>query len=361
MRTVLLITNVDPDGTGGRVGRLRARKRILREFGWEVIVGHVSGTSPIELLQGTVRCVQLVRRHDINVVDSINNPLELHAVGWLTSTTTQTPWVAELLDSIETNTRVKSDRRSRWLRRRFEWFVLHCADRVVWVDGIQIPDGYFESKYPSVPTERYRKIGPIGYDPEKFERINAESFDDFTITYAGSFYDDWIEPYDFLRGLRCFVDRNPSNDLVVRFYGDWDDDHQEAAEELGVNEIVQPQGYVSHEQVISAMKGSDLLLAILGDDPDDELSLLSKTSEYIGARRPILCLVDTSFYLAETMESTGVGISVSPDNPKRIADAIECVYEGRFTYDVDDAVFKRFSIRNRLEDLAEVFETVTEE
>lgn len=355
MRTALLITNVDPNGIGGRVGRLQARKRILHESGWEVIVGHVSGTSPIELLQATVRCAHLVRRHDVNVIDSINNPLELHAVGWLISITTQVPWVAELLDSIETNTQIKSDRQSRWLRQRFEWFVLHCADRVVWVDGIQIPDGYFESKYPSVPTERYRKVGPIGYDPNKFERISPESFDDFTITYAGSFYEGWIEPYDFLRGLRCFVDRNPSSDIVVRFYGDWNDDHQEVAEELGVDDIVQPQGYVSHEQAISVMKGSNLLLAILGDDTGDELSLLSKTSEYIGARRPVLCLVDTSFYLAEIMESTSVGIPVSPDNPERIADAIQRVYEGRFTYDVDDAVFERFSIRNRLEDLAEVF------
>jgi len=345
-RTVLLVTNRRLDEAAGRAAKFATRKRLLHDRGWDLAIGYVDPT-PVGTAAGIVRCLRLARGAD--VVNSVSNPPELQVVGAVVSRLTRTPWLAEFRDPLVANPDVDPDSLAATLRERIERYVLTHADRVVWYDGIQIPDDYFAETYPEIPPERYRQLPPIGFERETFDAIEPESFDAFTIVYAGSFYEGWIEPYTFIQGLAAFTHENENGnrdgnwDARALFYGDWDPDYGEAAAAAGVADRVEPRPFVPHEEIVAILKGADALLYVGGDDPRNRLNLPSKLYDYIGARTPIVAVVDPSFRVAEVVREHGFGIVVEPGDAEGIADALRRIRSGTFVYDPDPESFDRFA------------------
>jgi hypothetical protein len=50
--------------------------------------------------------------------------------------------------------------------------------------------------------------------------------------------------------------------------------------------------------------------------------------DYIGARPPVLAVATLSFRVHEFVDSLGIGLAVSPDDPNEIAEAIRAVKRG---------------------------------
>lgn len=351
-RTVLLVTNRRLDEAAGRAEKFATRKRLLREHGWDLKVGYVDPT-PAGTAVGIARCLRLARGAD--VVNSVSNPPELQIAGAVVSRLTGTPWLAEFRDPLVANPDVDPDSLAAGLRGRLERYVLTRADGVVWYDGIQIPDDYFAERYPDVPPDRYRQLPPIGFERATFDAIDPEPFDAFTVAYAGSFYEGWIEPYTFIEGLAAFVDGNgndsdssdgngkPNADVRALFYGDWDPAYDDAAAAAGVADRVEPRPFVPHEEIVAVLKGADALLYVGGDDPRNRRNLPSKLYDYIGARTPILAVVDPSFRVAEVVRDHGFGIVVEPGDADGVADALRRIRSGAFVYDPDPGSFERFT------------------
>lgn len=339
--TVLLVTNRRLDENVGRAEKFTTRHRLITDHGWELTVGYVD-PSPSGILLGVLKNLGGARRAD--VINSVSNPPELQIAGAILAGLTGTPWLAEFRDPLVTVPGV--ERRS--LRGRFrallERYILTHADRVVWYDGIQLPDEYFERTYPDVPPDRYRQLPPIGYEQEKFDSIEPATFTSFTITYAGSFYPGWIEPTTFLKGLAIHRERHyaDQDELRALFYGDWHPRYDKMAEDLGVADAVVPHEFVPHSELVSVLKGSDVLLYIGGEDPRNEQNLPTKLYDYIGARRPILALVDPSFRAADVIREYDLGIVVNPDDDEAVATALgELRTSSQFDADIPESHFTR--------------------
>lgn len=343
LRTVLLVSNRRLEENAGRAEKFATRKRLLRERGWDLRVGYVEPTVT-GLPVGTARCVRLAREAD--VVNSVSNPPHLQIAGAVAARATGTPWLAEFRDPLVENPDVASGSLAARARRRLERYVLTHADRVVWYDGIQLPDDYFAREYPDVPSDRYRQLPPIGFERETFDAVVPEQFDAFTVTYAGSFYEGWIEPYTFLDGLGRFVDESEVGDpgvVQALFYGDWGADYERAAREAGVAEHVDPRPFVPHEEVVAVMKGSDAVLYVGGDDPRNRRNLPTKLYDYIGCGRPILAIVDPSFRVAEVIREHGFGIVVQPGDAEGVCEALERIRSGAFEYDPSSEAVAQFA------------------
>lgn len=329
MKRVLLITNRHLSDSGGRAEKFITRKRLLKDHGWDLVVGHVS-TSTMRILPAAIQCAYRALRMDVDVINSVSEPPQLHLIGLVASVLSRRPWLAEFRDPLVTNPDIERGNTSWRIRRAIEWLILHRADHVVWFDGIQLPNDYFEKVYPSVPELRYTKLPFMGFDSEVFaEATTAESSSDFTITYAGSFYDGWIEPYSFLDGLRCYLDKYHTPDqedvtpgINVQFYGDWRRDYQSYAEKLGIDHVITTNEFVPHEEIVPILKGSDVLLHIGGDRQQNKLNVPTKIWDYIGARRPILGIVNPDFRVANVIRENELGIVVPPNNSEVIAKAL---------------------------------------
>lgn len=327
-KTVLLVSNRQLNENSGRAEKFRTRKRLLAEHGWQLEVSHVE-PSLTGLPIGTRTVVQKAR--DADVINSVSNPPHLQIAGGVAARITDTPWLAEFRDPLVENPDVDPDSPAAWLRKYLEGYIITHADKVVWYDGIQIHDDYFTDTYSDVSN--VKKLPPIGFEAKKFDAITPESFEPFTLTYAGSFYDGWIEPYRFLQGFRAFIKEENDPNIRALFYGDWDNDYQRAVSDAGIDDYIQTHPFVPHEEIVSVLKGSDALLYIGGTDPRNSNNLPSKLYDYIGARQPILALVKPTFRVAEVLRDYGLGIVAHPENTEEIRDAIARLVNGEFEFE----------------------------
>ena len=357
MKTALLVSNRLPDESGGRAEKVATRIALMEERGWRVVVGHAPepyvGGFPSALRD----VVRLAFRENPDLVVSINNPFHLHLHAFLVSRLTGTPWLAELRDPIASHPdRARTSPRT-WGAHAIERLVVREADQVVWHDGIQIPDDYFTTNYPSLPAERFFKLPVMGYERAKFDAAPAEEYEAFTVTYAGSFYEGWIEPYTFLSGLGAYRESG-GEPLRAQFYGDWSPEYDRVAREAGVEDWIETHEFVPHEEIVPVLKGSDVLLYVGGDDPGNRLNLPSKLWDYVGARTPILAVVDPDFRVAEFLREHDLGLVVEPGDAEGVADALGWLRAGEIGGFAEDTTLERFSREHSADVLAQVFDAV---
>lgn len=360
MRTALLISNVTTDDPGGRAADFSTREGLLRENGWEQVIGHVPEPYVKTFLPSILRCFRRGRRSDADLVVSVSNPFHLQLVGFVVSRLLGVPWVVEFRDPMVTNPDRDPDAPLTKVAEAVERLCVTRAERVLWTDGIQVGESYYRETYPNVDPETFVELPFKGYERGTFDNVGPEEYDDFTVTYAGSFYDGWIEPYAFLEGLGEHVERADPN-FTAQFYGDWEEEYSTAARELGVESVVETHDVVPYEEIVPVLKGSDVALYIGGTDPGNSESVPSKLWDYIGARTPILALVDPDFRVAEIIERNELGIVVDPRDTDAVAAALDDLRSGVFTYNPDPEVFDRFARETKIEAMANVFGDVAKE
>lgn len=338
MKTLLLVSNRRPDEAGGRAEKVGTRIELFEENGWRIEIGYVSqpyvATFPLSIF----RCLWTAIRTEADVVVSINNPFHLHLIGFLVSRVVGKPWLSELRDPISNHPDRDPGTLMTQLATWVESLVVHESDRVVWLDGIQLNDEYLLQEYPQINPSRFVKLPFMGYDREQFSEVVPAEYDDFTVTYAGSFYKGWIEPDTLLRGVAEYIERTGDRDFRLQFYGDWNDDYDQLVRELHLDDIVSAHGFVPHSEIVPILKGSDAVLYIGGTDPRNRLNVPSKIWDYIGARTPILGVVDPEFRVADFIQEYRLGI-VTDETVGGIADAFETL-RSEYEFDPDERAFE---------------------
>lgn len=362
MKTALLVTNRRPGDDAGRAEKVSARQRLFAERGWRVELSYVPEPYVLTFPLAVVRALRRCRAVDPDVLITMNNPFHMHLIGYAVAKLAGRPWVAEFRDPILTHPDWVPGSPLRWIAAAVERLTVRAADRVCWLDGIQIPEDYFASTYPDVPDERLVKLPYTGYDPSTFEGIAGDAgntadrdADPFTIVYAGSFYEGWIEPFAFIEGLGRYLAETDAA-VRARFYGDWDERYDAAAEAAGVAHAVVSHGFVPHEVAVRALVDADALLHVAGTDPDNRRNVPSKFGEYVAARQPIVTLADPSFRIADIVREKGLGVVADSDDPAAVRDAIAAVHTGEFVYDPEQGVIEEFSRARHADAYVEVLE-----
>lgn len=362
MKRVLMISNNRTREIGGGPEK-EANKEFLRERGWEVEIGYVSDPSISGILKEIPKLARQARSDDIDLMVTHCSPPELHALGYILKKITGEPWLAEFRDPLVTTPDVELGSVSYFQRRVLEKIVVNSADLVAWWENIQINENYFEKTYKEIPHTRFHKIPYLGIGGVEFDNFKtscSKKYNKFTITYAGSFYDGWIEPYGFLEGLSEYVNRYGSEDIQVQFYGDWKKEYQQKVREEDLKDIVTTYDPVSHDQIIRVLKGSHLLLYVGGDDKRNKRNISLKMADYVAAESPILGVIDPSFRAGKFIKKEKIGIAVHPEKADRIADAIREVFMGAFEYNPDDSLKHRFDAAEAMDEYAAILEAVYE-
>ena len=339
-----------------------ANKEILRERGWEVEIGYVSDPSISGILKEVPKLARRARSDDIELIVTHCSPPELHALGYILKKITQKPWLAEFRDPLVTTPDVEPSSVSYFQRRILEKLVVNTSDLVAWWENIQIDENYFEKTYKKISPTKFHKIpylGIGGVEFDKFRNLSPKEYDEFTITYAGSFYNGWIEPYRFLEGLSEYVNRYGSEDIQVQFYGDWKDEYQQKVREEGLKDIVTTYDPVSHDKIIPILKGSHLLLYVGGDNKRNKRNISLKMADYVAAESPILGVIDPSFRAGKFIKNEKIGIAAHPEKAGQIADAIREVYMKTFEYNPDDSLKHRFDAVKAMDEYEAILDEVS--
>ena len=336
-QTVLLVSNCRLNENTGRAEKFNTRQELLAERGWELEVSYVE-PSLTGLLTGTYSTIRKARSAD--VVNSVSNPPHLQIAGGIAALATDTPWLAEFRDPLVQNPDVDLNSLAAQLRKYVEGSVIKYADKVVWYDGIQLKDSYFANTYSEVSN--VEKIPPIGFEAKKFDSVPPTQFKKFTITYAGSFYDGWIEPYRFFEGFSEYLHKNSNPNVQALFYGDWKEDYDCAVDDLNIGEYIQTHSFVPHNEIVGILKGSDALLYIGGTDPRNKNNIPSKIYDYIGSKKPIIALAGPEFRVSKLIRNYDLGIVIHPENTEGVCEAITQIAKGEFEFNpTDSAEFTR--------------------
>lgn len=167
---------------------------------------------------------------------------------------------------------------------RYERKVLEGADEIIVVS--EAIKRTFTAKSSKVGPDKVHVI-PNGYDENDFagEVLSEEGM--FIVSYVGTMADTY-KPEVFFKSFAEVVKKHPQQKIRFRFIGNAPWTLKKLTEEYGIEGNCEWIGHVNHDEAISYMRTSNMLLLIIPDSKGAEGILTGKLFEYLGAERTIL-------------------------------------------------------------------------
>jgi hypothetical protein len=214
------------------------------------------------------------------------------------------PWVCELRDLWVDYHNYRYPRWRRRLEERLETQALASAA------------GFVTVSPPLAATLARRYRQPIAVIPNGFDAADY-CFDDdvevdrhvFTIVYTGTIYDGKqnIEPvFAALAELRDLPLR-----VELRLYGRALARLLPLARRWKVDEYVIFGGQVPYREALAIQRRADLLLLLLWNDQSQKGVYTGKLFEYLGARRPILCVGEFENVASDLVKARNAGYTAT--------------------------------------------------
>lgn len=175
----------------------------------------------------------------------------------------------------------------RWIENKMEAAVVRWSKFI-----ISSTDAYTEllcNRYSHLASERFQTI-TNSFEEEKFDAIQGQDLQKFTMAYLGIFYPR-RNPYCFFKALNAWLIENPDkrNQIEFRIIGGSDPSTDAMIRQENLTSVVRVTGRLSHEEAIENAKSADLLLLLMGTGEDTPIGWIpSKLFEYLACRKPIL-------------------------------------------------------------------------
>lgn len=288
---------------------------------------------------------KIIKKEQIDVIYASNMPNNILLLGALLKERTNTPYIAEFREPWTENTNFSSRADCTFERR-----VVNAADIVSTGKGGQITYEHFKRKH-NLHKQKFFCLSYIGFLPEHYTHLKKINSNKFVIAYGGSMLGE-RNPLFFFTGVRKFINKNriKSSDFEIVFMSDWRTEYQKAIQKLDLQESVTIKNYLPHDKYLSELnKASLLLLLVNSPGKKAELSVPSKTWEYIAIKKPILLLGKEHWLAAKFIKKHRIGVVAELDNPDSIAQKIEVVYrdykKGRNSFRPSEALLKSLDRR----------------
>lgn len=280
------------------------------------------------LLPGLASGVEAGRSHEVQALFSSSPPVSCHLLAYALKQKLGVPWVADFRDGWTTNPAYRAAtplhrRMAEWLERQ----VMREADRILTASAETSED--LERAHGALVAGKLRWL-PNGFDPADFavtahvahrpSRVGEQRR--FTITHTGILYGERT-PRFFLEALAALVAEQPEMRARLRvvFVGTFPAPYLELLERLGLGDVVEVCGYVSHRESVAMMLQADVLLLVMHATAEYRNLFPAKVFEYVGSRRPVLALAPEGS-VAALLREAGNDQVVPPDDVDAIKAAL---------------------------------------
>lgn len=249
--------------------------------------------------------INYLEEHQVDAIISTGPPHTTHMIANKVIKKHKIPWLADFRDpwtNIDFYHKLMLTSWADRKHRRQEQKVLKNANQVVTVSWSWAEDFHKIS-------DRKLKVITNGYDPADFTEAGKVALDQkFTITHAGSLNDD-RNPHALWKALKELMNEIDgfSNDLQLKFIGPVDISAIEGLSKHGLKNHFLKIGSLSHKEVITHLISSQVLLLPLNDTPNIDGVIPGKLYEYIGAKRPIICIGKPDGDAAKIIKETKAG------------------------------------------------------
>jgi glycosyltransferase involved in cell wall biosynthesis len=275
-----------------------------------------------------------LKKEPVDLIISTGPPHSMHMIALGVTRRTGIPWIADFRDpwtGIDFYEKLRLTPLANWIHHRQERTVLRRASAVVTV-----------SPYCVRHLEQLggRKVQLItnGYDDADFSGTCTLT-KTFTITHVGSINAD-RNPVMLWMALDALLDEitGLKESLQVRIIGPADATVMHSLQQYPrLQKYVQFTDWVDHHEAIRQMRSSHLLLLLINDTPHTRGLLPGKMFEYMGARRPVLCIGTTDGDAATLIRGNNAGTIVDFTDIAGIKSAVSSYFERFKQGDPDDA------------------------
>jgi len=250
---------------------------------------------------------ELIEKFDIKVIITAGPPHSTHLIGLkLKKYFPEIKWIADFHDVWTDVIYYDKFYHTKWAKKKdasFEREVLETADKILTVGR-----GYKEkllSKSDKIIPDKIEII-TMGYDERCFTDPSNPPKDEFVITYTGTIA-DYYNPDVFLEALKEVKEKNPDVRYKLRFVGILSDGIKRNIHELGLSNILNDVGYVSHDDSIKYLMDSTALLLINPVVSNEDMVIPGKIYEYLAAKKPVINITKKSSDLARIISEANAG------------------------------------------------------
>jgi glycosyltransferase involved in cell wall biosynthesis len=267
------------------------------------------------------------------------------------------PWVADFRDSA-------LHAIAPLLRRPYTWFLRRLLSTASYTVNVT-------PYWAELDAQLFRRPSVTitnGFDPTEFTRGHTRlSASHFTVVFAGNLWRE-MRPEVFFDGLallRTRIGSGAFSRIRVVARGGGSARLKTCAARVGVADVVDAGAQIPREDLLLLVQGADLLLlfSIAGVDERDIVlrrgMYPGKVFEYLGARRPIVCVPGDGALLDDLLRRTGAGVVLA--TPAAVAEylgsALAAWNDGRRTeYKPDERALGQYARRSLTGELAEILD-----
>ena len=252
----------------------------------------------------------------VDAMVSTGPPHTTHLIAMGVKEKINVPWVADFRDPWTNIDFYDQLRLSDWAdkkHRKLEKEVLKKADKVVTVSWSWADD------FRRIGNRQDVEIITNGYDEADFAGASPALTKKFTICHIGSMNKD-RNPLALWTSLKQLVakDANFKEKLEIVLVGQVDFSILQTIEENGLTPFLTKIDFMPHSEVVKEIRKMQCLLLPINDTPNVAGVLPGKLYEYLGAKRPVICLGPESSDSAKIIEETKAGIRVGYEEWERL-------------------------------------------
>ena len=234
--------------------------------------------------------MQLVSNWKPDIIYASAMPITSFLVAKKISEKSNIPWVGELRDLWTDSPYYTNPGWKKWYEEIWEKSLFSKAIGLTTITEHSVCQ--LQEKY-NCPIELILN----GYDSIDFQTSESQSLyppnsfisEGINILYAGMIYPGKRDPRPLLEAI-SILPENLKSLVKVHFYGPQLSNLMQQVEELSLHTNVELNSPIPYKDILNLQKMSDLLLLLMWNNPKEVGTFTGKFFEYIGARRPILCV-----------------------------------------------------------------------
>ena len=286
-----------------------------------------------------MKAVKVLEKENIDTVITTSPPHSTQLIGLKLKETLNIKWIADLRDPWTDIYYYKSMLHTKWAKRKdlnYEKAVIEKSDKIVVVsDSIK---QLLINKSNLIQESKIHVI-PNGFDEEDFSVSSTNKNNKFLLSYVGTITKDY--PLDSIK--KSITNLN----INLEFTGKADHPTKHL-----LNEIAGFNNHVKHKESINLLLASDMLLLVIPKIANNKGILTGKLFEYLGARKPILCIGPIDGDAAKIIQECKAGKTFDYSDENGIYEFIETCMSNEFIF--KNKNYLNYSRRNLTKTLSKI-------
>lgn len=244
--------------------------------------------------------INYLRKHPVDAIISTGPPHSMHMIALKVSDKLSLPWLADFRDPWTNIDFFEDLMLTPFSRRRHHILEKRVLDQA---DGLVVVSNTMKKEFSSL-TNTPIEVIPNGYDAEDFNPFPYSPNEKCLVTHTGMLTPSrnpeilWLAMKELAGESDTFRQH-----FRLQLIGKVDSTIESGIRDHGLEEMVQFQDYMPHDEIIPIQQRSEALLLIINNSPNAPLLLTGKLFEYLGAKRPVVCISPVHGDATEVLET----------------------------------------------------------